>query len=171
MSRLIVGIIILVVLACPVPAQLPTQLNASITLDDPILQRGRDTVVHVKIKWGAVPNARAETLREVYLRLTKPENRNRCTRGQCLGATFWLPTQITPKPGEVVEFDVVLNSLYWYDIISSQQDSSQPKNLFSVVPGGSYSLVLSAYFEANYSRKGDRRVIEVASNSVTVQVS
>jgi hypothetical protein len=171
MFRLLFSIILVVVFACIVRPQDASSLNVSIIVDHPIFQRGQPAVVHAKIKWGAVADAQAKTLRTVSLLLTKPgTKRNFCTRGDCLGATFSLPDQLAPKGGEVIEFDVALEQLYWNDIISSQYDFSRPKNMFDVIPKGTYYLSMSIGFRANYSTKRDPRVIEVASNSIPVEV-
>jgi hypothetical protein len=171
MFRLLFSIILVGVFACIVRPQDASPLNVSIKVDDPIFQRGHPAVVHAKIKWGVVADAQAKTLQTVFLLLTKPgTKRDFCTRGDCLGATFSLPNQLAPKNGEVIEFDVALDELYWNDIISSQYDFSRPKNMYRVIPVGAYFLTVSAGFRANYSTKRDPRVIEVASNSMSVEV-
>jgi hypothetical protein len=107
----------------------------------------------------------------VQITLIRPHTEpNRCTRGDCLVATFSLPKQITPKPGASLEFDIALTDLYWNDIISSMIDLSQPRNFFEVVPAGTYTLIASVGFRATYSTNRDPRVIEVSSNSLTVEM-
>ena len=170
MSRLTATLIFIGLIVGTASAQSTPPLTVSINTDDLVLQRGRGAVVHTTIKWGSVPNAKPETLRSVFLRLAKRGRETRCTRSDCIGATLSLPTPLTPKAGEVVEFDVALNDLYWNDVISSQLDLSQPKNLFDVVPTGTYSLSLFVSFPADYSTKGDRRFVQVASNAVTVEL-
>jgi hypothetical protein len=150
-------------------AQTASPLTVSITTNHSILQR--NSIVHAKIKWGSVPDAKPTTLRGVQITLIRPHSKpNRCTLGDCIGASFSLPKQLTPKPGELLEFDIDLNALYWKDLISSQFDISQPKNLFAVVPAGTYSLLVSLSFRANYSTDRDPRVVTVSSNSVAVEM-
>jgi hypothetical protein len=171
MFRLLFSIILVGVFACIVQPQDASPLNVSIKVDNRIFQRAHPAVVHVKIKWGVVPDAQAKTLQAVSLLLTKPgTKRDFCTRADCLGAAFSLPNQLAPKNGEVIEFDVTLNELYWNDIVSSQYDFSRPKNMFDVIPVGAYFLTVSAGFRANYSTKRDPRIIAVASNSMFVEM-
>jgi len=158
-------------LVCGASAQTTSPLNLSVSLDNPVLERRHVPIVHVKIKWGPVPDAKPATLRAVQITLVKPGIKlYRCPRADCIGATFSLPNELTPRAGESVEFDIALNDLYWNDVIASQIDLSEPKNLFEVVPAGSYALSLSLAFRANYSTKGEPRVVRVESNSVTVEI-
>jgi hypothetical protein len=171
MFRLILSIILVGVFVLSAFPQATPTLNLSVNIDDPVFQRGHVAMVHVKINWGPVPDAKPETLRSVSIQLTKRRTKpDDCHRGDCIGATFSLPEQRAPKNGDVIEFDVALNDLYWNDIISSGFDLSQPRNMFDVIPGGSYSLSVSTGFRANYSTKRDPRVIEVTSNSISVEM-
>jgi hypothetical protein len=133
--RLLFIIVLLGVFTCIGLPQADSPLNVSIKIDNRILQRAQPVLVHAKIKWGSVDDAKAETLRAVSLQLTKPGTEsNDCRRGECVGTTYWLPKQLEPRAGELIEFDVVLTDLYWNDVISSYFDLSQPKDLFDVIP-------------------------------------
>ena len=171
MFRLLFAVILVGVFAWTVRPQEVSRLNVSIKVDSPTFQRAQPAVVHAKINWGAVDDAQAKTLRAVSVLLTKPGTKeNFCTRGDCLGATFSLPKQLAPKDGDIIEFDIPLDELHWYDTISSDYDFSQRKNMFEAIPAGVYYLTVSTYFEANYSTKQDPRAIKVPSNRISVEV-
>jgi hypothetical protein len=169
MSRLLFSIVLVGAFACIGRPQAPSPLNLAIKVDNPIFQRGRPALVHAKIKWGAVSRAQTKTFRTVRFRLVRPTmKQDFCTRGDCYVATFSLPVQVIPKAGELIEFDVSLDELYWNDEISSLYDFSRPKNLFNVIPVAAYSM--STDFPANSSTKRHPSDIEVASNVISVEM-
>jgi len=49
-------------------AQTTLPLSLAITLHNPVVERGHVPIVHLKIKWGSVPDAKPETLRACGLR-------------------------------------------------------------------------------------------------------
>ena len=146
------------------------ELKLSIVVDQTDLHPSKVSKMHASITWGTVPHARADSFRLVSFRLTKSDLKtNRYTRGDCFEGRYGFPEPPTLRSGELLEFDVDLSELYWYDLVLSSHNFRGPKNMAETIQPGSYVLSMSMAFPADYSKKIPLEV-RTTSNVVLVQV-
>ena len=146
------------------------KLTLSITVPDAHFTKGQNSRVHLKIKCGPLPGAKAKTFDSVWIRMNRSRRaKSYCTRDDCFGATYRLSSPLPLEEGQLIELDIDMNELYWADIILSVVDPSEPKNMAQVIGPGSYFLYVTVNLQANSTSKSPQTV-EASSNSITVEM-
>jgi hypothetical protein len=72
--------------------------------------------------------------------------------------------------GKSIKYRVKVESLHWHNLISSIMNAAYPRNLFTDVPNGEYSLIAKLSARSPDWKPEDQKYIAFESNSVTVEV-
>ena len=119
-------------------------VDVSITTEKTQFNSPEPAAVHIVVANNSSQPLNGDDL-SVSLHLSQHGNHlERCRRPDCYVA--YTPWAETLSPGAKRELDVDLTDLYWNELISSQIDSRKPKNLYSKVPRGSFSLLVVCRF-------------------------
>src|SRR5947209_5676428 len=113
--------------------------NLSISVEQTTLHPPQNTKVKAKIENNSGRAVNLSDLRSVFFNLTRhSKNVEECRWGDCFLAGFPVNGNHKLMNGESFEFTVDLSDLYWKDMISSQYDFREPKNMSEVIQSGYY---------------------------------
>jgi hypothetical protein len=129
-----------------------------------------ETIVKTKIINQTGQTIKIESSQAIRIMMTHPRRYMDCHRLDCFAANYSVGQSVSIPNGESFEFEVNLADLYWNDVISAVQDVHRPKNMFRVLPSGSYELSVESYLPARLLIPKGQRSVFRASNRIPVTV-